>query len=73
MTNHPALAEALTGERTVELRRSAQANPYRRRPTRRLRVGETARRGAGWLLVDIGLRLALPRRAMHGPAPRGER
>jgi hypothetical protein len=53
--------EALSREHVAELRRSAEARARRERDTRRHSVAEAARHGTGWLLVDLGLRLAAPR------------
>jgi hypothetical protein len=65
--NHPGLREALARARTDELRQSAEANANAnsRRDKPRHRPIQAARRGTGWLLVDMGLRLAVPRNAPH--------
>ena len=52
MHPQPTLIQALAQERVCELRRGA--SPRRRR-------AHSARRRTGWLLVDVGLRLALGR------------
>jgi hypothetical protein len=70
---HPTLLEALTRDRVAEFRRSAEATGDSRRAKRRHNVVETARRGTGWLLVDLGLRLAMPRGGTNGPVARGQR
>ena len=52
MHPQPTLIEPLARDRAAELRRHARSRPRRRR---------SARRRTGWLLVDVGLRLALGR------------
>jgi hypothetical protein len=59
--HHPALAEALISVRFDELRRSDWATAQLRREKRWHGLVAAARRGTGWLLVDMGLRLAVPR------------
>jgi hypothetical protein len=61
MYQNPALVEAMARDRIVDLRESAQARATNQSQTRRHRVAEAARVGTGWLLVDLGLRLAAPR------------
>ncbi len=73
MHHNPALAQALARERVTELRQGAGTGVQTRRVVPRLRAIEAARRGAGWLLVDVGLRLALPRAAMKRPPVRAHR
>lgn len=65
MRQNPALLQVLASGRAAELR--GQYVPgIRDRQVRREPGGRgTARRAAGWLLVDLGLRLALPRDAMQ--------
>jgi hypothetical protein len=63
MYQNPALVEALARDRILDLRQSAQARATSQRPTRRHRVTQAARQGTGWLLVDLGLRLAAPRQS----------
>jgi hypothetical protein len=60
MHQNPALVEALGQDRIVDLRQSAQARAISQRETRRHRIAQAARNGTGWLLVDLGLRLAMP-------------
>lgn len=63
MFQHPALVEALIRDRVDERRLSAERGaigPHGRRPHRAIAA---ARHGVGWLLIDAGLRLAVPRRA----------
>jgi hypothetical protein len=69
---NPAIAQVLARDRAAQLRSDGR-NARRSSPTRRSRVTEAARRGAGWLLVDLGLRLAAPRNAVHHPMARGHR
>ena len=57
---NPGLAGALVDDHVAELRRSAAGRAARAElPNRR-----SLRREAGWLLVSLGLRLVLPRRAL---------
>ena len=73
MYQNRALVEALARDRVIALRQCAPSRARRRSEKRRHRVTWAARRGTGWLLVDIGLRLAVPRSSMSRPAPRGRR
>jgi hypothetical protein len=73
MYQNPALVQELIGARVAELRQSAQASARSRSEQRRGHVVAAARRGTGWLLVDIGLRLAVPRNAMTHRFARGQR
>jgi len=61
MYQNPALVEALARDRIDDLRESARPRATKQRETRRHRVTQAARVGTGWLLVDLGLRLAAPR------------
>lgn len=66
MYQNPAIAETLVRDRVAHLQRSAaKASPVSRRERRRRPIGGAARSAAGWLLVEIGLRLALPRSAVN--------
>jgi hypothetical protein len=58
---NPALLEALARDRVIDLRQSAEVRATSDREKRRRRVTAAARHGTGWLLVDLGLRLAMPR------------
>lgn len=58
---HPALLDLLVRDRVAELRQSGAGVRIPREKPRRHPV-EAARRGTGWLLVDLGLRLAVPGR-----------
>lgn len=71
MYQNPILLQALARDHVAELREGAQAAALSRRENRQRRVIEAARSGAGWGLVELGLRLALPRGAVHHPVPRG--
>jgi hypothetical protein len=62
---HPALLDALVEDRVAELRHTAAASARAETAKRRRRPINAARQGTGWLLVGLGLRLALP-----GPAAR---
>jgi hypothetical protein len=55
---HAALAEKIIDVRVDELRHAAGRRRGRRTPAERF--GRTVRQGLGWLLVEVGLRLALP-------------
>lgn len=71
MHQHPALVEALIGDRVDELRHSDWATARLRYEKRWHGLVTATRRGTGWLLVDMGLRLAVPRadtdrRVAHG-------
>jgi hypothetical protein len=74
---HPAVHETLMRDRVAALRQAAPATtpaPFHVRPgTGRRRGVAAARYGIGWLLVDLGLRLAAPRRAANRPMARGYR
>jgi hypothetical protein len=71
---HPALLEALMRERAAELRRDGAGETARiRREKRRHKLVAAARHGTGWLLVDMGLRLAVPRGGTNHPVARGRR
>ena len=72
MHQHPAVLETLMRERVADLRHSAQATAHRRRERRWLRFAAATRRGTGWMLVDMGLRLAVPRGAIHHRAAGGK-
>lgn len=62
---HPAMLEPFAEARQAELRaaRSPRLVPARR-PRRRREL-------LGWLLVDLGLRMALSRRRLASPADAG--
>jgi hypothetical protein len=53
-----ALAQALARDHVTELRQSARVGAHVQTAMPRRRVTSAARHRAGWLLVDIGLRLA---------------
>ncbi len=72
MHPNPAFAQLLARDRVADLRHAAQTGAARRDDARRARVLQAARHGAGWLLVDVGLRLALPRGALK-PTARAHR
>jgi hypothetical protein len=64
---HPALVEALIRDRVADVRQNGQVSRRCRPEHRRHRVTEVARRGTGWLLIEWGLRLSMPRGA-HPPS-----
>jgi hypothetical protein len=61
MMYQPNHLEALAASRVAELRRETAAFRAAGPARRRLSVDD-ARRNAGWVLISVGLRLALPRR-----------
>lgn len=61
MHQNPAVVEALARERAAELRRAAGIRGAQRGEARRGSVLAAPRRATGWLLVDVGLRMAVPR------------
>jgi hypothetical protein len=65
---HPAMAEAIARAHLVEARRPRMAGPS---PERHAPRGRSVRRATGWFLVNLGLRLAVPRRPLAPtPTPR---
>jgi hypothetical protein len=70
VNQNPTLVRALVSDRVAELRRSVEASAPCPRQQRRRSVVEAARNGTGWLLVDLGLRLAVPRRRIEHAARR---
>jgi hypothetical protein len=73
MYQHPTFVQGLIRDRVAELQRTATAAAARRDEPRANRVIVSARRTTGWLLVDMGLRLAVPRAPLNHPAARGPR
>lgn len=71
MHQHPALVEALISDRVAELRNGGWATAHMRRQKRWHELVAAARRGTGWLLVDMGLRLAVPRAGTNRRVARG--
>jgi hypothetical protein len=68
--HHQALAGVLVRDRVADLRHSAQsAGASTRSPRIQHRPGviASARLRTGWLLVDMGLRLAVPRGRTNRP------
>lgn len=60
MYHHPALTQALAHDRVVHLHASAQLDARRGRERVRPSVAARARHATGWVLVEMGLRLAVP-------------
>jgi hypothetical protein len=60
--HHPTLLQALADDRVAERRLSAAASAHIRRDSHARKLVAAARHAAGWLLVDMGLWLATPRR-----------
>jgi hypothetical protein len=73
MHQHPVVQEAIVRGRVDGLRHNAGARARVRRETRRLKLLAAARHGAGWLLVDLGLRLAMPRAGVKQSIASGRR
>lgn len=76
MYHHQALAGVLVRDRVTELRQSApSAGASARSPRTQHRSGviASARLRTGWLLVDMGLRLAVPRGGANPPVASGRR
>jgi hypothetical protein len=71
--HNPALARAIARDRVSDLRQSAWTPGHLRARKRRLDGIETVRLGAGWLLIEMGLRLAVPRGGINRPASGGQR
>lgn len=65
MCPHPILVEALADDRIAKLRRNQRSGARVQRGRRRLPGLNAARQGAGWLLVEAGLRLAVSDNAMN--------
>jgi hypothetical protein len=66
---HPALVNALAADRVAELATEIEkTGSGHRQEAARPRVCDAVRRGTGWMLVDVGLRLALPRSAKQSVA-----
>jgi hypothetical protein len=64
MYQHPVILEAMARDRAAQVRRDAQGSAVRGSGARGP-VAETATNRLGWLLVGLGLRLALPRRSKN--------
>jgi hypothetical protein len=80
--HHQALAGVLVRDREAGLRQSAKsgqsaqsaaASARGSRTQHRAGVIASARRRTGWFLVDMGLRLALPRGGTNRPVAGGGR
>ncbi len=71
MYHHQALAGVLVRDRVAELRRSAEAAARVERNPRTPSVIAAARLRTGWLLVDMGLRLVMPRAGTNRPMAGG--
>lgn len=74
MNQHPALVEAMISDRVIELRNVAIGATARIRSEKRgHHVVAAARQGTGWLLVEVGLKLATPRASTGHLVPTGRR
>jgi hypothetical protein len=70
---HPALREALMRDRVAELRDSARTTARTPRDPHLHKLVAATRHVTGWLLVDIGLRLAAPPGGTNHPVSRSQR
>jgi hypothetical protein len=71
---HPTVAQALVRARVADLqKKGARRTPHAEDGKPRHRLTDAAARGTGWLLVEAGLRLAVPRRDTSGRVARGPR
>jgi hypothetical protein len=71
--HHPTLLQALADDRVAERRLSATASAPIRCDSRARKLVAAARHAAGWLLVDMGLWLATPRRRRSHSAAGAQR
>jgi hypothetical protein len=69
---HPVVRQSLVRDRVAELRHSAEASTPMRGEERWHRLVAAGRRGTGWLLIDMGLRLAMPRGGTNHRVARGQ-
>jgi hypothetical protein len=67
---NPELLRALIRDRQSDLQRTAEATARRQYDSGPGSHIETARNAAGWLLIDLGLRLAMQRNPIHPSAAR---
>jgi hypothetical protein len=70
VSQHPALIRAIASDRVADLRHASGCEVRDHRDMPGVRMTWAVRRAAGWLLVDLGLRIALPRRAVKHPVAR---
>jgi hypothetical protein len=61
MYQNSGLVRAIAADRAADLRQAAGPRAADRGDRSGDRAIQTARRATGWLLVELGLRLALPR------------
>lgn len=73
MYQHPVLVEALMKDRVAGLRHSAGAGSHVKAASCQRRLVASVRQGTGWLLVDLGLKLATPRGGASHAVARGQR
>jgi hypothetical protein len=64
MFQHPSITEAIARDRIAEATQRAQLTALKR-ASRRPSAVAAARNATGWLLVDLGLRLTVPRHSMR--------
>jgi len=62
VTLHPLVVDGLVRDRHAELRRDLERARLRGEARRARRRPGRLRERAGWVLVEVGLRLAVPRR-----------
>ena len=65
MCQSPALMRVLASDRVADLRQLSESGVRDKRARPRVHGLEAARLATGWLLVDVGLRLALPRASLR--------
>ncbi len=73
MSTHPALTRALASERAADHCREAMSHREDAGHPLRARAVDGLRYGAGWLLIDLGLRLAIPKRGPRRSMARAAR
>jgi hypothetical protein len=73
MYQNPAVARAIALDRVASLRQSSQASVLTQGQPGTRSIGRAARQATGWLLVEMGLRLAVPQGTLNHPVPRGQR
>jgi hypothetical protein len=61
MFESPVLVEMMARDRSADLQRHGRKMTVHRRASDRRHVVDAARIGTGWFLVDLGLRLTVPR------------
>ena len=70
MHHHPALVGPVIREQVAALRHDAELDADGRHHAPGRRVIEAATQPIGWLLIEVGLRLAVPRGSARYPLAR---